>query len=166
MVPAGSWGLYIARYCLQDESIVSVTSVLLIVPTIAVGALVPAMTKKIDKFMIGNEAHIEQLMPRCNEPWIVYMQVTERLFIELFDPQGAQNCCVPKNGDLNYQHLALIVEDIHAAREELASKGVPIDIEPNLGMDSTWQMWSHDPDGNKIEFMQYTDRSMQLIGRN
>ena len=32
-------------------------------------------------------------------------------------------------------------------------------------MDNTWQMWSHDPDGNKIEFMQYTEKSFQLVGR-
>lgn len=24
---------------------------------------------------------------------------------------------------------------------------------------------SHDPDGNKIEFMQYTDRSYQVVGK-
>lgn len=113
----------------------------------------------------GATARIEALLPRYHEPWIIYMQVTERLFIELFDPEGATESCVPDWKTLNYQHLALIVEDIRAAREELTAKGVSIDIEPSLGMDGTWQMWSHDPDGNKIEFMQYTEKSMQLIGR-
>lgn len=115
---------------------------------------------------VGKEEEIERFMPLYNDPWIVYMQISDRVFIELFDPQGAEKVCVPDNEHcLNYQHLALIVEDIHEARNELAAKGAPIDIEPSMGMDGTWQMWSHDPDGNKIEFMQYTENSMQLIGR-
>ncbi len=113
----------------------------------------------------GNEGFIAELMPRYNDPWIVYMQISERVFIELFDPQGADQNCVPDGRSLNYQHLALVVEDIHAAREELVSKGVAIDTEPTFGMEGTWQMWIHDPDGNKIEFMQYTPNSMQLTGR-
>ena len=94
--------------------------------------------------------------------WIVYIQAAERQFIELFtldegdgETRGEENC-------VGYLHLALIVEDIHAFREEIVSRGVEIDIEPKMGMDGTWQMWVHDPDGNKIECMQYTDKSAQL----
>lgn len=94
--------------------------------------------------------------------WIVYIQAAERQFIELFtldegdgETRGEENC-------VGYLHLALIVEDIHAFREEIVSRGVEIDIEPKMGMDGTWQMWVHDPDGNRIECMQYTDKSAQL----
>ena len=111
-------------------------------------------------------ADIGQSRPGEEERWIVYVQVSERLFIELFDGRGADTLCVPSEKSYNYQHLALIVEDIHAACEELKAKGVPVDIEPNLGVDNIWQMWSHDPDGNKIEFMQYTEKSFQLVGRD
>ena len=96
--------------------------------------------------------------------WIVYMQVDDRTFIELFN--GDYNAPPLCGQPLGFQHLALIVEDIMALRDELAAKGAPIDAEPSLGCDQTWQMWSHDPDGNKIEFMQYTDRSFQKVGRN
>ena len=108
---------------------------------------------------------IGQSIPGEEERWIVYVQVTERLFIELFDGRGAAEHCIPNGNTFNYQHLSLIVEDIHAACSELKAKGAHVDEEPSLGIDNTWQMWSHDPDGNKIEFMQYTPQSFQLVGR-
>ena len=112
----------------------------------------------------GDRADAPADIPADRE-WIVYMKVTDGLFLELFDPEGAKELSVPEWDKFNYQHLALIVEDIHEARDELAKHGVPIDTEPELGIDNTWQMWSHDPDGNKIEFMQYTDKSYQVVGR-
>lgn len=57
-----------------------------------------------------------------------------------------------------------MVDDIHEAREELVKAGIEIDIEPNKGQSETWQMWIHDPDGNKFEIMQYTDKSLQHHG--
>lgn len=47
---ASNWGLYIARYCLQDESIMSLTSVLAVAPSILFGMVIPALTKRFDKF--------------------------------------------------------------------------------------------------------------------
>lgn len=47
-----TWGLYIARYCLQNESIQSVTSILAVLPSIILGAFIPLMTKKVDKFKL------------------------------------------------------------------------------------------------------------------
>ena len=62
------------------------------------------------------------------------------------------------------QYLALMVDDIFEARKELIEAGIEIDIEPNKGQSETWQMWIHDPDGNKFEIMQYTDLSLQHQG--
>lgn len=100
-----------------------------------------------------------------DQRWIVYMEVGDGSFIELFNGRDASSPAVPTGEDYNYQHMALIVPDIHAAYNELVEKGAPVDAAPGLGCDGTWQMWSHDPDGNRIEFMQYTDRSYQLYGR-
>ena len=56
------------------------------------------------------------------------------------------------------------MDDIHKTRDELVSKGVEIDVEPNIGPSKTWQMWIHDPEGNKFEIMQYTEGSLQVVG--
>ncbi len=49
---ASAWGLYIARYCVGDESIMSVTSMFGILPAIFVGMFVPALCRKFDKFKV------------------------------------------------------------------------------------------------------------------
>ena len=41
-----------------------------------------------------------------------------------------------------------------------------IDVKPQFNCDHTWAMWFRDPDGNRIEVHQYTERSFELIGRN
>jgi hypothetical protein len=50
-------------------------------------------------------------------------------------------------------------------REMLLKRGVklgPISV----GLDFSKQMWTEDPDGNKIELMEYTHRSWQLQPRS
>ncbi len=36
--------------------------------------------------------------------------------------------------------------------------------EKTMGSDHTYQFWVTDPDGNRIEIQQYTDRSAQITG--
>lgn len=45
-----SWGLYLARYCLGDEAMMSVTNIIGFVPIILLGMVTPALLKKTDKF--------------------------------------------------------------------------------------------------------------------
>ncbi len=93
--------------------------------------------------------------------WICYIQVSPDSFIEFFTTEGGEEKCCGRDDVVGYLHLALMVDDIHAYRDEIVSRGITLDIEPNLGMDGTWQMWLHDPDGNKMEVMQYTETSAQ-----
>lgn len=113
----------------------------------------------------ADEAYIAKLMQRADDAWIVYVAVTDDVFIELFDAGEATTLSLPDNTRFNYRHFALAVDDIHALRDELTAKGVVIDSGPTYGVEGTWQMWTHDPDGNQIEWMQYTPESMQLTGR-
>lgn len=112
-----------------------------------------------------DQAFIGKLEAKRDKIWIIYLEFGNGSFIELFDKEDATMPNPPKNENFNYLHFALEVEDIHALKEELLRKGVEIDRGPTLGVEGTWQMWTHDPDGNQIEWMQYTEASMQLIGR-
>lgn len=107
------------------------------------------------------EQHLSAIADKI---WIAYFDLGNGQFVELFDAGTATIPCVPGPEHLNYNHVALLVEDIRAAHEELITKDIPVDSAPSLGLEGTWQMWSHDPDGNMIEFMQYTEKSWQLIG--
>lgn len=110
-------------------------------------------------------AFAASLEAKREKPWIVYFEFGDEQFFELFDKGGASVPSLPGGDKLNYSHVALVVEDIHAVCAELKEKGVPLDSDPKMGLEHTWQMWATDPDGNRVEFMQYTDASWQLTGR-
>lgn len=66
---------------------------------------------------------------------------------------------------IGYAHLCFEVEDVHQVAEVLRQKGAPLDVEPLQGLDFNYQCWSHDPDGNPIEFMQIHLDSPQAAAR-
>ena len=43
------------------------------------------------------------------------------------------------------------------------AQGVTI-TDKSFGCDDTWQAWTADPDGVKIELFEYTDKSAQFVG--
>lgn len=92
--------------------------------------------------------------------FLVYLKLAERQFLELFPAakESHQNnlCAGPI-------HLCLEVDDIQNAYQTIRDKGWKMKTEaPILGMDQTWQFWVDDPDGNPIEFHQYSPQSMQF----
>lgn len=114
---------------------------------------------------IGHEEEmIANLKMVSNEPWVDYIEVAPHQYIELFYTLGDPK---KEERDLsryyNYQHLCLEVSDIYEAKEAIMKNGVKLDIDINLGIDGSYQLWIVDPDGNRIELMQYTKESKQLI---
>ena len=99
-----------------------------------------------------------ELRKKDNEPWIVYIKVGAGQFIELFYG-GTEK---PLKGNIGYNHVCLEVDDIQAVATHLRAQGVPLDHGPSQGLDLNWQCWSHDPDGNRIEFMQMNPESPQM----
>jgi len=93
------------------------------------------------------------------QPWIIYMQITENQFIELF---FAHRNIVSKQDETSYQHLCIEVTNIHALVKELHDKGIKIEKQVTLGLDHNYQCWIKDPDGNPIELMEYGIDSLQL----
>lgn len=88
---------------------------------------------------------------RCIE----YLKVAPRQFLELFyDYEGGVV-------EGSFAHLCLHVEDIFEVEKALLAAGWPVDIAPKQGLDTNWQCWATDPDGNKIEFMQLSPESPQ-----
>ena len=94
----------------------------------------------------------------------IFIEIAPGQFLELFPKAEGQKEYIEPNTHLGYSHFALMVDDIFEAHDELVKAGVEIDIEPNKGQSQTWQMWIHDPDGNKFEIMQYTPDSLQFKG--
>ena len=86
-------------------------------------------------------------------------------FIEMFPKSEAQNDDVEWNDRTGLNHFALTVDDIDKTFKEFKEKGLPLmSDKPTKGPSETWQFWSHDPDGNYFEVMQFTDKSYQING--
>lgn len=94
---------------------------------------------------------------------LVYLQVAEDRFIEVF-PGGPSP--EERAGKQSFMHICLAVDDLEATVEDLRAKGITIDIEPKMGLDFNMQAWIADPDGNKIELMQYSPESPQVAIAN
>ncbi len=92
-------------------------------------------------------------------PWIVYLQVAPGQFIELF-PRG-EGTVAPRSQAAGYNHYCLAVDDLAGTLRELGARGLAVTGEPRRGMDTNWQYWIEDPDGNAIELMQITAGSPQ-----
>lgn len=60
-------------------------------------------------------------------------------------------------------HFAPEVEDVSVAAGVLAAGGVEVS-DTALGVDHTWMVTCHDPNGIFIELHQYTRRSLQKTG--
>lgn len=93
----------------------------------------------------------------------VYIELAPMQFIELFPADEKQKPHTEFNEHIGYSHYAFIVEDIYDTRKVLERNGVVFDTDISKGPSETYQMWTHDPDGNKFEIMQYTENSIQII---
>jgi catechol 2,3-dioxygenase-like lactoylglutathione lyase family enzyme len=108
-------------------------------------------------------------------PWLTYLKVADRQFLELFNElyEGDNNWA-----KLSFSHMSLLVEDIFSAVRMLESKGVLITKGPSAmrnflrvpyisdhepGACGSLTAWFQDPEGNEIELMQYTPVSMQVV---
>ena len=92
-----------------------------------------------------------------------YLHVGGDRFIEVF-PNGPSP--EERPAKQSFMHICLAVEGIEAFVEEIRARGVTIDVEPKMGLDFNTQAWITDPDGNKIELMEYSPQSPQVAIRD
>jgi lactoylglutathione lyase len=95
-----------------------------------------------------------------------YVACGETTFIEIFDRVGKSKMWggspqTPVAGNI-YTHFCLEVDNLREYRDQLIGKGIKV-TDISTGMDNSIQAWCEDPDGNKIELMEYTARSKQLL---
>jgi lactoylglutathione lyase len=89
----------------------------------------------------------------------IYLCVAAGQFIEIF-PNGTAEHAI-ENNTIGYAHLCIEVEDAAQALRELREKGIPVDRELQTGLSKCKMFWTHDPDGNRIEFMELTPECLQ-----
>lgn len=94
---------------------------------------------------------------RRGEDWIgFYLDLGARSFIEVF--RKADSSFAETN---QINHICLETEDLDGLIAHVRGLGVTI-TDKKLGVDGTWQAWTNDPNGVKLEIFQYTADSMQF----
>lgn len=94
-----------------------------------------------------------------------YIAAGDTTFVEFFDQQlsalqwGGE--ITPLTAGTRYGHFCLEVTGLTEFRKTLLARGVEVG-EIREGMDGSYQAWLADPDGNRIELMEYTHGSAQL----
>ena len=107
---------------------------------------------------------VNGLLSHANEPWIDYIEVAPHQYIELFySIKKDKNKLRDLSDRYGYQHICLEVADIQQAWEAVCANGLTPDSPITLGCEGTYQFWLTDPDGNRLEFQQYTKDSKQLL---
>ena len=59
-----------------------------------------------------------------------------------------------------HAHFCLLTDDVEATAATLRSRGLEV-TPTKRGSDRSYNIWTADPDGNRIEFQQYTPESKQ-----
>jgi catechol 2,3-dioxygenase-like lactoylglutathione lyase family enzyme len=63
--------------------------------------------------------------------------------------------------DLSLTEIVFEVDDVHSAHSELASRGVPLEVEPRVvtsdGARELWATHFHDPDGHLASVVGWVD---------
>lgn len=94
---------------------------------------------------------------------LAYLRLSKDDFVELFAPKETSPSPLPKS------HFAIEVEDIHAAVADLKTRLPQSSIRnPDIitGRDGSLIFNFFDPDGHRIEFMQFPPESQQAKALN
>lgn len=116
----------------------------------------------VPSWMDGEKA-LKEMELRRELPWLIYLQAAPGQFIELFYTYDGETLLGDTSHNCGYQHLCLEVDNIQNAWEEITGNGIQPTSQINQGPDGSKQFWVADPDGNRIEIMQYTEKSLQVI---
>ncbi|MCC8103711.1 MAG: Gfo/Idh/MocA family oxidoreductase [Clostridiales bacterium] len=131
--------------------------------------------RKVDTLTYGDLADAMSQTPEMDQqvlmgmrmmkdrPWIDFIEVAPHQYIELFHTEGGR-LKEEKNlsGSYGYQHICLEVKDIQAAYAAVIANGITPDTPISLGADGSYQFWLVDPDGNRLELMEYAPGALQL----
>lgn len=88
-----------------------------------------------------------------------YLGCGKNTFIEIFENKKLK--CTSEEGPM--RHLCLETPSIKGLDARLNKLKIK-HTKPVLGADYSWQLWVEDPNGVRIEFHQYTGRSLQMTG--
>jgi catechol 2,3-dioxygenase-like lactoylglutathione lyase family enzyme len=98
----------------------------------------------------------------AGHPWIVYLKISDELYLELFPGGNGGKAAGPEHTGVH--HLCLTTDDIERTEDHLNSVGIPLTSplrRDHRGVDGNRGMWITDPNGNRIEIMEMAPDCIQ-----
>jgi len=89
-----------------------------------------------------------------------YLEVAKGSYVEVFRQDA-----IDKDAKAPILHLCFETPDVDEVGRRLKARGYEV-TKKILGADQSWQIWTADPSGVKIEFHQYTPQSTQVTGKD
>ena len=104
---------------------------------------------------------VYEINDKDNNPWLIYVKIADRQFLEFF--YGGINKNTYTHKRIGSDHICFEVDDIYEIADRLEKNSIVLDSKPSQGKDLNLQCWAKDPDGNRIEFMQMDPKSLQAL---
>jgi len=104
-----------------------------------------------------------EVLDEAGNPWIVYLKAGERQFLELFY-DGVRDHSRDYDGKkIGYHHFCVEIKDLEKTGERLLDAGYINSTETKPGGDHNQGFWINDPDGNAVEFVNYSPKSPHVL---
>ncbi|GHV07664.1 hypothetical protein FACS189485_18310 [Spirochaetia bacterium] len=117
-------------------------------------------TAKFYREVLGMKEAFRMQNPEGTKLGSIHMFVAPSQYIEIF-PNGEEEF-KPGKTTIGHSHMCFEVDDAAKTLEEFRARGAPIDVELKKGYSKCIQFWTHDPDGNSMEFMELPPDSKQV----
>jgi lactoylglutathione lyase len=103
------------------------------------------MEKSLDFYtrVLGLKKVFDIPEPGTGKPWIVYLHLAGKQFVELFYNGTKDNPWEPSLRGFN--HICFVTDDIQALAAHIESCSWKLDAPPKKGVDNNWQCWVTDP---------------------
>ena len=122
-------------------------------------------TAKFYREVLGMREAFRMYNGEGNALGSIHIFVAPSNYIEIF-PKGLNDPRKDHLTEIGLNHICFEVDHIAGCLEEVRARGAPIDVELKKGFSRCVQFWTHDPDGNRIEFMELPPDSMQIEANN
>ena len=128
------------------------------------------MEKSLDFYInvVGLKKHFTLKTP-TGDTWLIYLKIDEEQFLELFYWEKPID-----NSESPFRHICLMVDNAEEAARNIQAKGIkvfygptylgneaPVPFVNKRGKCGSFCFYIEDPDGNQVEFQEYTDLSLQ-----
>ena len=106
--------------------------------------------------------HMKQLFPvGSGHPWIQYMKLADHQYLELFFQLDKEHQEISNRDDYyGFRKVNYEVDDIHAMYQRLTDSGISVKDEIHVVADGSKEFTVLDPDGNELQFTEYSEHSL------